>query len=443
MTPRLLADDMGLGKTRMALHLIPIGWGAIVVSPVNARGEWAEECQKLFPDIKISPIKTKGQFRLPLKDELIICNYEQVNSREAPMVAYLGHKVVLICDEMHLIKNPEAQKTISLRAIASAILDCRGRVYGLTGTPLLNRATELWQHAVTLGMQDYLFPGGWPEFTKLGGLGKRIVDHTYWDGKRKVTRKVEKWVQVHLPLPEFSNRISRMVIRRTRKDVFPQTPPKIRKFVSVPVAGEGSDEVKKVLKELSSSMQGEDIETSLNCPLRLKDISRMRKLASEVKYPYVLDWVTEHEELYPKEKDGYPCPIIVAGHHTEALKRLASREDWMHITGDCSADQRKQTAQLFKEGKLAGVAISITAGGQGINLWREGANRMLFIEEDFRPGFNLQMEDRLRPHLISQQCEYTYLRLNHPIDVLVSENRRQKMELINHVGLGEGEDDDE
>ena len=422
---RLLADDMGLGKTRVACHLIPKGWGCIVTAPVNVKYGWQKELNSLFPDLLTTVCKSPKDFRLPIAGEVVIANYEQINDHVVPLVARHCCKLVMIADEMHLLKNNKAKRTIRWRNLAQATRNAGGVTYGLTGTPLLNRTKEVWEHAISLGVVKEVFPKGWTEFTRLAGMGQ------VQKGPVKV------WDQVTKPLPEFKERIARFCLRRTRSETFAQTPPKLKIYHPVPLTGAEGTRLKCQLMDLQKVISGRDPLEAMKDKLILENISRIRALSSLFKVEELMKIIDDHEEEFGKDLSTglYTDPLVVAGVHREVIDIVGKRKDWGLITGDTRDIDRAETAALFQQGKLAGVALTIQAGGAGINLYREGANRMIFVDRDWTEGWNLQAEDRLRPHLIKQQCVYTILTLDHPIDFVVQAALDRKIELMKESGV--------
>jgi superfamily II DNA or RNA helicase len=143
----VLADDMGLGKTVQALawllwlraHTPGLG-PALVVCPASVVHNWAREAEKFAPGLRVA-LLTSGAARHALFSEaashdLLVTNYALLRRdieswRKVP----LG---VAILDEAQNIKNPDAAV-----ARAALALEARHRL-ALTGTPLENRALDLW-----------------------------------------------------------------------------------------------------------------------------------------------------------------------------------------------------------------------------------------------------------------------------------------------------------
>lgn len=445
---RLLCDDMGLGKTRMALNLIPLDWGALVICPVNPKFGWKSEAQQLLPDCMITVCKSAKEFRLPVANEILICNFEQVNGAMAHQ-ASPDMPFVTIVDEIHKIKSPTAKRTKNAREILEACRSVGGRTYGLTGTPLPNRTLEFWHIATALDVHKVAFPKGWQEFVGLAGLIQVSYPGTKKDPKtgKMIRTTVQVWEQGYPPKPEFAERLNRVMIRRERHEVFTQCPPKTFVKRYLPLVGADGTKIKSLFQELKG-FDEDSAQVKLEDKLVLGVLSEIRNLAASIRIPQMLNWIEEHEDEYPKSVMGlYPSPIIVASAHRPPIDALKGRTDWALITGDTPPERREEIAEQFRAGKLSGIGLTITAGGTGINLYRTesieegtelycpGARRMLFVDCDWRPTEMAQCEDRLRPHLLKESCEYTYLVLDHPIERMVWNAIERKKEVLRASGI--------
>jgi hypothetical protein len=143
----VLADDMGLGKTLQALAWLermkqddPDGGPSLVVCPASVMHHWAREAKRFTPNLSVMVLESgreRAGHRARIKNhDLVITNYALLRQdvdfwREMPLRA-------AILDEAQQIKNPSA-------AVTRAALELRARHrVALTGTPLENRALDLW-----------------------------------------------------------------------------------------------------------------------------------------------------------------------------------------------------------------------------------------------------------------------------------------------------------
>ena len=138
---------MGLGKTVQALAWVqrmkeqqPGAGPSLVVCPASVVHNWVRESERFTPGLRVLAL-TSGEERHELRREipnhdLVVTNYALLRRdleqwKSVPLAA-------AILDEAQNIKNPDA-------AVSRAVLrlDARHRL-ALTGTPLENRALDLW-----------------------------------------------------------------------------------------------------------------------------------------------------------------------------------------------------------------------------------------------------------------------------------------------------------
>lgn len=140
----ILADEMGLGKTLQALGLLLHEVAnsrrpSIVVMPLTLIENWRRELLKFAPTLRFYRHIGQERARSPgaIRDvDVVLTSYETVVSDVGllSMVAW----DLLITDEAQAFKNPE-----TLRARTLAKLRRRA-AFAMTGTPLENRALDLW-----------------------------------------------------------------------------------------------------------------------------------------------------------------------------------------------------------------------------------------------------------------------------------------------------------
>ncbi|HFP6618530.1 TPA: SNF2-related protein, partial [Pseudomonas aeruginosa] len=131
-TSALLADDMGLGKTRQAVIAASIraaGRPILVITLATLLINWQREIQEVYPSATVAIQQDTPEA------QWILVNYEQLS----PLVANASRFAVMVIDEAQRMKEPTAQCTRHGFDIAAQVPNR----YLLTGTPVLNRETEL------------------------------------------------------------------------------------------------------------------------------------------------------------------------------------------------------------------------------------------------------------------------------------------------------------
>jgi len=167
----LCTDDMGLGKTVTGIATItdPGQLPALIVPPTHLVRQWAEKLHQ-FTHLSVHAFKKASPYELPPAD-VYICPY----SKLAGWIDYAetaGFKSVVF-DEIQELRNgtstAKGQAAAAFRANATTVL-------GLSGTPIYNYGSEIWQ------VMQFIDPdaqGSWIDFTiewcESGPGGKWIV----------------------------------------------------------------------------------------------------------------------------------------------------------------------------------------------------------------------------------------------------------------------------
>ena len=145
--PLAVLFDPGLGKTKVAIDLFAIfnkKYGikrGLVLCPISALGVWPQEIKKDSPinvkvfrclgkkSEKIKTIKAAINYKDP---SLLLINYDSARIREITDLLALYETPFLVCDEIHLLKNPKSARSKAVFRLSQHI---KYKI-GLTGTLL-------------------------------------------------------------------------------------------------------------------------------------------------------------------------------------------------------------------------------------------------------------------------------------------------------------------
>ena len=137
-----LADDMGLGKTVQALALLlrraRIG-PALVVAPTSVGINWEREAGRFTPKLRVRHYRGPGREQLLRHagpGQMLVTSYALL-SRDREALASVEWATVVL-DEAQAIKHADTARARAARGLSSSF------TLALTGTPLENRADELW-----------------------------------------------------------------------------------------------------------------------------------------------------------------------------------------------------------------------------------------------------------------------------------------------------------
>lgn len=418
----LLADDMGLGKTIQALAgFIPLDAAVLIFTPLAAQEVWVREIKKWGLPFTPQVIKQKRHMRMPKPGEVLVTNYAKLwnlrddSAPEPPngktavwledAIKEMPANLHIIADECHELKGTAAatQKVRKWRKFSMMARHSGARILGISGTPALNNLSELWRVLVALGCEKPAFRH-YGEFCRIAGLEPR--------GGFQVGPPDKKTLK---------ERLSKVMLRRTREEVFTQMPKKLRHKVRVAIPEELSDQLTEIWEkfELWKYETPEDFAKALWAQGGLEVMSKIKAALAAAKLPHILQLAEEFEES--------GAPFVVVSSHKTPVEKLGARPGWGCITGDTPAHVRGEVEDKFARGELKAVAITLKAGGVGISLTR--ANTLIMGDLDWTPGLNKQAEDRLRPHLQREACHYYYVLADHPLEdhILGVISRKEKL----------------
>ena len=412
----MIGDEMGLGKTIQALGVVNADdtiSRVLVICPATLRRNWSREAQKWLcrplPQVIIDV--DRPLLFPPAGPLLAIVNYERV--RRAACLEFLlanGSFDLVIVDEAHRLKSAKSQQTIAVFGKQAkreeirrvGISELARRLLLLTGTPIVNRPIELWP------MIQACAPQTFPSFFR---FAKRYAGGSMgaygWDFSGATN------------LDELQDKLrGSMLVRRLKKDVLRELPPKRRQIVELDSEGlerliEQERAAFLTRGETMAALQEEadaahamgDTDEYRICVRRLREASgiafeemaRMRRDLAVAKAPKV----AEHVRMLLEEEEK----LVVFGHHHEVLDQIAAyleREEIgvVMIDGRTPMDSRQANVDAFQTDDRIRVFIGgITAAGVGLTLTR--AHTVVFAELDWVPGNITQAEDRC--HRIGQE----------------------------------------
>lgn len=149
----ILGDEMGLGKTIqiIALMLAEKSEGrspSLVVAPATLLENWRRELTSFSPSLTVKvhagPSRAGIIARL-VGFDVVVTSYD-IAVRDEPLLSSISWNL-LVLDEAQSIKNPTAQRTLSVKSIPRRVS------LAVTGTPVENRLVDLWS------LSDFVLPG--------------------------------------------------------------------------------------------------------------------------------------------------------------------------------------------------------------------------------------------------------------------------------------------
>ena len=183
---------------------------------------------------------------------------------------------------------------------------------------------------------------------------------------------------------------STVMIRRTKAEVLPQLPPKIRTIIELqPVGG-----MRRILRQEMDLYRARYLRVDSGA-INWDDLSRVRHQTALAKVPLVVDYITEVLE-------GGVAKLVIYAHHRHVIMGLAtslSRFRPVTLTGEASPTDRQKAIDAFPDPGVRLFIGNIVAAGTGITL--TAASYCIFAELSWVPAELSQCEDRL--HRIGTQ----------------------------------------
>jgi len=273
----------------------------------------------------------------------------------------------------HYISNRNAKRSNAVKLLNS------NRTLFLSGTPFLNRPIELWN------ILDIMSPSGWGSYWQ---FAKRYCD------MRVMNRYGRKFVDVSgaSNLSELKERLSDVMIRRTRKEVLKDLPDLVR--TTLPVELKSYSEYHRAVADLKQWLRenkGEDRKLTA-----LTKLSYLRYLVGISKVDPAVELIKDILASDVNRK------VVVYAHHKEVVDKLKEHlkeYGCETIVGEDSPQNRAATNDRFQNKDIPRVLVISSAGGEGIDLYR--ADSIVFVEREWNPSKEEQAEGRL--HRIGQK----------------------------------------
>lgn len=429
---RMLADAPGLGKTRASLAAAAIKRSrrTVIVVPPLVVENWCREAyaalgpglQRIQPKpapIPPEPPKKKAKSRAkkpvrpPKKPDFpdyivpIRAGKKVPPFPEAGVVvvadSLLGSRPELVdelvawapqaalFDEVHRSRTWAGQRATANRNLACSIDALR---LPMTGTPFLQNPAEGVNMLAIAGLLDPVF----------GGASKFMETYTTQNhfGAFLPNRKM---------LPQLEEMLSHSCwVRRNKKDVLKQLPPKLRTTRYVEIDPKGFKAAHDTLYEkVTEWIDEQRAAGEVISKETIKDFARtrvdlitpLRAAAGIAKIPAAIEIISDWMEATTEVRNGkkiYTRPLTVWVHHQPVMQALieavekAGIADAGFIDGGVAQHKRQAVADKLQNGEIGVIFCSIGAAGFGITL--TASSDTIFIETDWTPANISQAEDR-------------------------------------------------
>lgn len=416
----ILADDMGLGKTLEVLAFIlsekPTTSPTLVIAPTSLVYNWQAEGEKFTPDMNILVIEGNPQERqeqLTTIDQcdLVVVSYT-VLRRDIETFSQFDFSYCFL-DEAQNIKNPRTLNAKSVQRIKA-----KG-YFALTGTPIENSLSELWS-LFNFFMPSYLLSH--QEFHK-----KYAIPITKGDTQA---------------LLELSRHTKPFILRRLKKDVLKELPPKIETQMNASLTDEQRKIYLAYLQQTKTQI-AQELATSGFAKSHIKILAALTRLRQICCHPalFIDNYTGESGKMLLFQE--IIADALAGGHRVLVFSQFTSMLDIIrddlntkkiehfYLSGSTKAIERTQMAQAFNNGQGQVFLISLKAGGTGLNL--TGADTVIHFDPWWNPAVEDQATDRA--HRIGQNNSVQVIKLltQGTIEEKVNALQSRKKKLIDSV----------
>lgn len=383
----LLADEMGLGKSVQAFGYghwrLQDGQATVVVCPAALKEHWRREVKNHFGRAAVVLDGRKpdsSALSVPWRRPVFIINYEILGGRQkdstwAAVLRKHLNVALIIVDECHRISNPRNQCTKGVRQLADDV----PHFIGLSGTPLVNQPTELWSVLNLIDCEAF------PSFNRFAARYSR-PEFTPWGVKYKGARRLG---ELHQLLRD------RYMVRRLKKDVLTQLPPKIRSLVPLTLTKPEWQEYKRAETDFIAWMKKTHPHKAEKARRaeRLVKFNYLKKLVGELKVRHVRDWaenfLQDDRKLILFTTYRASCDAYTRAFAPASVK----------VDGSVTGRHRQAAIDRFQTDPRCRLFVgNIRAAGVGWN--GTVTDSVAFAEFGWTPGEHTQAEDR--PHRIGQ-----------------------------------------
>ncbi|MEX0717701.1 MAG: SNF2-related protein [Planctomycetaceae bacterium] len=374
-----LADDMGLGKTVQLLALLldrkraqPDAPPSLVVVPKSLLFNWAQECERFTPKLRV--LEYSGLERAALRrkfdrHDMILTTYGMLRRDVLELKERRFDYIVL--DEAQAIKNSGSQV-----AKAARLLQANHRL-ALSGTPIENHLGDLWS------IFEFLNPGMLGRSSVFRGYAANDDDA---QGRRLLAQGLKPFI-----------------LRRTKQQVASELPEKLEQTIHCKMGKDQRRQYEEMRDHYRDSLLGLVRKQGIN-KSRMHVLEALLRLRQVACHPGLLDAELRGE---PSAKFDVLLPhleelieekhkSLVFSQFTSLLSIVRQHFDERGIKYeylDGQTRDRKERVERFQNDPDCPVfLISLKAGGLGLNL--TAAEYVFLLDPWWNPAVEAQAIDR-------------------------------------------------
>lgn len=431
----IIAHQMGLGKTLMSIASCVKYQKEknnkarfLVVIPGKLKSNWVRHIEHLTGERALVLYKSSPNEEDMLKVTLgshvwTIINYEILGRKlevkedvKDPSGVVIGTTTkdrylwvellnmrpydIIVLDEAHYIKNTRAQRSKATRDIQGE------RFIPMTGTPILNRPSELWP------LLNLVRPDQFPSFDGF------VNTYSHYDG---TTANVERLKQT----------LRTTMIRKTKKEVMKDLPPINRIYEYRTLSSEAMKVYKGVLNGVYAALE----EWTPNSEQKavtgiLAQINRLKQVCAYDKIETVGELARD-----VKESEDNGGKVIIFSFYVDVIEKIKQflGDEAIELHG--SKKDQWRIDKFRNDPNINYLVAQYQVGGEGHDL--QCANNVIFADLFWTPAAHQQCEERAYgrmadPHPINSY----YVIVEESIEIWIQELLDKKLKVIEQVVEG-------
>lgn len=406
--------EQGLGKTKIGLDLA-LSWLArdiadsvLIVTKRSLIENWRSEVNDhshLRPRV-LGQDRNANFYAFNSPARLYLAHYEVVLSERKRLELFLKtRRVGVLLDEAHKIKNPQAEVTEALLALADGFV----RRIIMTGTPVANRPYDLWS-------QVRFLDGGAALGDEFSAF-KRELDLT-----NDLGHHPDRAAAFADGLERLFERIRSFSVRETKRTAGLKLPDKTIRNIECPLEARQAEIYNQFRDELAAVVVRAGRPVLDDAEGLLKRLLRLVQVASN---PAMVDQSYRAAPGKLTALDALVHEAIDAGEKIVVWTSFTENADWLGhhldefgpcvVHGDLAMVKREEALAAFKTDPQSRVLVA-TPGAAKEGLTLTMANHAVFFDRGFSLDDYLQAQDRI--HRISQEkpCFVTNLVATDTVD---------------------------
>lgn len=413
----LLADDMGTGKTVMTTVALKIliqqtkVHHVLILCPPSVLYEWKRHLDDWAPELTSYLIRSpqkevrKSLWETPM--HVYVTTYDMLKGDIENNILPKGsleHFDVVVLDEAHHIKNMKSKRFRAIKQLQPK------RRWALTGTPVQNKIEDL------ASIFEFVYPGYLTSFD--------------------------------LRPEQIQERIKPYFLRRRKKEVMPELPPKIYEPIELELDEEqdvayrqAEAGIREELSALGDKVTKQHIFAKLTI---LKQICNFApRKSSSPKTESLKERIEEIIASGEKENIGNGNKVIIFSQYVDEgvskLEKLLEPYGVAKIVGGQTDTVRRNEIEKFKKRKDVPVLIaSVRSGGEGLNLTE--ASYVVHFDHWWNPAVMWQAEDRVHRRGQTKGVNIYSYWMKDTIDDRIRQKLREKGILFEKIVDGLAED---